>query len=249
MRRQMTVLVTGAASGIGNASARQLLGMGHNTTVLDLNAEALRAAFQGYNSNVAVVVGDVSNPDVCAKAVGTTVARFGQLDAVIHWAARHSSLSWADLTADEFNRTLAINTTGSFLIAQAAARHMVQQKSGAIVLTSSSGVIAGTTGGSAGNGGPAYVSSKAAITGLVRSLARALGPSGIRVNAVTPGVTDTPMIAAYSEDNRAIQQARVALGRIGQPEDIASVAAFLISDESTYISGENIIVNGGASFG
>ncbi len=78
-------------------------------------------------------------------------------------------------------------------------------------------MIAGATGGTAGNGGPAYVASKAAIIGLVRSLARALGPSGIRVNAVAPGVTETPMIATYSAENRATQQARVPLGRLGDP--------------------------------
>ncbi len=104
-------------------------------------------------------------------------------------------------------------------------------------------------GGAAGNGGPAYVASKAAIIGLVRSLARVLGPSGIRFNAIAPGVTETPMIAAYSAENCATQQARVRLGRLGDPREIASIAAFLISDAARYVNGETIIVNGGSNFG
>jgi 3-oxoacyl-[acyl-carrier protein] reductase len=131
----------------------------------------------------------------------------------------------------------------------ANARQMTKQKAGAIVLASSTSMIAGAMGGAAGNGGPAYVASKAAIIGLVRSLARALGPSGIRVNAVAPGVTETPMIATYSAENRATQQGRVPLGRLGDPDEIASVAGFLISDAARYVNGETIIVNGGSNFG
>lgn len=246
MQRRLTVLVTGAASGIGSVNARQLLAAGHNVVAVDLGIDGMRAELAG---NVELVSADISQPEQCRAAVERGTMRFGKLDGVIHWAAKHSSTAWTELTADELNRTLAINTTGSFLIAQAAARHMVEQGAGAIVLTSSTSMLAGTTGGGAGNGGPAYVASKAAIIGLVRSLARALGPSGVRVNAVTPGVTETPMIAGYSAENRAIQAARVPLGRIAQPSDIASVATFLISDEAAYINGESIIVNGGAAFG
>ncbi len=249
MARKMTILVTGAASGIGKANARQLLAAGHEVAALDLDAEAVRASLDGAGGNLELLAGDVSREDHCRMAVERAVARFGKLDAVIHWAARHSTTFWADLTAEEFNRILAVNTTGAFLIAQAAGRHMTERKSGAIVLASSTSVLAGTTGGAIGNGGPAYVASKAAIVGLVRSLARALGPSGVRVNGVTPGVTETPMIAAYSAENLAIQQARIPLGRIAQPEEIASVATFLVSDEAAYINGESIIINGGAAFG
>ncbi|HZT52482.1 MAG TPA: SDR family oxidoreductase, partial [Stellaceae bacterium] len=99
------------------------------------------------------------------------------------------------------------------------------------------------------NGGPAYVTSKAAITGLVRSLARALGPQGVRVNAVAPGVTDTPMIDTYTPEQRTASIGRVPLGRLAAPEEIASVGCFLISDAARYMTGEVVIVNGGAQFG
>ncbi len=244
-----TVLVTGAASGIGKASARQLLEAGYEVAALDLDLATLRAALPADRPVLELVAGDVSRQADCQAAIDKAVTRFGKIDAVIHWAAKHSTTYWTELTADEFNRILAVNTTGSFLIAQAAARQMTKQKAGAIVLASSTSMIAGATGGTAGNGGPAYVASKAAIIGLVRSLARALGPSGIRVNAVAPGVTETPMIATYSAENRATQQARVPLGRLGDPDEIASVAGFLISDAARYVNGETIIVNGGSNFG
>jgi NAD(P)-dependent dehydrogenase (short-subunit alcohol dehydrogenase family) len=249
MVARLTVLVTGAASGIGNASALQLLAAGHEVVGVDLDAQAVRASLKSSREELEPVSADVSREEDCRVAADRAISRFGKIDAVLHWAAKHSRTYWSELTAEEFNHLLAVNTTGSFLIAQAAARHMLPRKSGAIVLASSTSVIAGTTGGPAGSGGPAYVASKAPIIGLVRSLARALGPSGIRVNGVSPGVTETPMIAAYSAENRAIQQGRVPLRRLAQADEIASVGAFLISDDARYINGETIIVDGGAAFG
>lgn len=248
MVARMTVLVTGAAGGIGSASARQLLAAGHEVVAVDLDADAVRASVKSSRQEFEAVTADISRAEDCKTAVQKTVSRFGKVDALIHWAAKHSRTPWSEVDADEFNRILAVNVTGSFLIAQAVAQHMVIRKSGAIVLTSSTSVNAGTTGGAAGSGGPAYVSSEAAIVGLVRSLARSLGPSGIRVNGISPGVTETPMIANYSEENRALQKTRVPLGRLGQPEDIASVGAFLIAEASSYINGEVIIVDGGSVF-
>lgn len=249
MPARMTVLVTGAASGIGNASARQLLDAGHEVVAADFDAEAVRASLKSSSQQLEPVSADISREEDCKAAVQRTVSRYGKIDALIHWAAKHSSTPWADLKTEEFNRILAINVTGSFLIAQAAAEQMVARKSGAIVLTSSTSMNVGTMGGPTGSGGPAYVSSKAAIIGLVRSLARALGPSGIRVNGISPGVTETAMTAKYSDENRALQKTRIPLGYLGRPDEIASVGTFLISDAGRYINGETIIVDGGAVFG
>lgn len=243
-----TVLVTGAASGIGKACADLLLQSGANVAAFDRDAAGLAKAFPAENRPVVTCAGDVSKREDGVAAVKAAVDRFGKLDALIHCAAMHSSRFWTDLEADELNRVLAVNVTGSFLIAKAAAEHMVKNKAGAIVLTSSSNVVTGGVGGAAGLGGPAYVASKAAIIGLVRSLARSLGPNGIRVNAISPGVTDTPMIANYSAEHRAAQVTRAALGHIAAPEEIASVACFLTTPGARYMTGEVVVVNGGANF-
>ncbi|MFM9969926.1 MAG: SDR family NAD(P)-dependent oxidoreductase [Burkholderiales bacterium] len=247
--KPMSVLVTGAASGIGKACALKLLSQGHQVVALDLKEDALRAALPEDSSNLLRYAGDVSRKDACQGAVDAAVNRFGRLDAVTHWAAAHSTTFWTELGAEEFNRILSINVTGAFLIAQAAGEHMRKRGSGAIVLTSSTSTLAGAMGGKSGSGGPAYVASKAAIIGLVRTLANALGREGVRVNAVSPGVVETPMISTYSSEHRAAQPGRVPLGRIGSPEEIADVGCFLISDAARYINGETIIVNGGANFG
>jgi NAD(P)-dependent dehydrogenase (short-subunit alcohol dehydrogenase family) len=247
--QKQTVLVTGAASGIGKACAIKLLDDGHELVALDLKEEALAAALPQDCERLVRIAGDVSRPECCTAAVEAVIARFGRLDALIHWAAIHSHTFWTELGAEEFNRVLATNVTGSFLMAQAAALRMKARGSGAIVLASSTSTLAGSVGGKSGSGGAAYVASKAAIIGLVRTLANSLGRDGIRVNAVAPGVVDTPMIGNYSPEHRAAQPGRVPLGRIGSPEEVAEVGCFLISEGARYINGETVIVNGGANFG
>ena len=247
--KEFAVLVTGAASGIGKACVERLLQDGTQVMCFDRDAESLKRAFADQQQSVAQLHGDIAIRDDCRAAVEMCVDRFGQIDGLIHCAGIHSSRYWSDLEAEEFNRVLAVNVTGSFLITQAVAARMAARRSGMIVLTSSTNVITGGVGGQAGIGGPAYVASKAAIVGLVRSMARSLGPSGICVNGISPGVTDTPMIAAYSEDHRAAQVARSPLGRIGTPDDIAGVACFLVSSGARHMTGEIVIVNSGATFG
>jgi 3-oxoacyl-[acyl-carrier protein] reductase len=174
--------------------------------------------------------------------------RFGALTSLIHMAAAHSTQTWRELSADHFNRIMAVNVTGAFLMAQAVAEHMRQEEGGAIVLASSGSINVSGVGGH-GRGGPAYVASKAAIIGLTRALARSLAPLRIRVNAVSPGATDTAMTASYDEEARRKVGERTLVGRIGRPEEIAAVALFLISDAASYVTGEIVSVNGGGSFG
>lgn len=245
---KQTVIVTGATGGIGRACVKRCLAEGHNVVAFGRTIERLKEAAPDVSDSVALFAGDVSRPADCATAVDFAVKRFGKLDSVIHWAATHSPTFWTELDAEEFNRVLAINLTGSFLIAQAAARHMIQRKAGSIVLCTSGAVLFGGVGGQSGAGGAAYVASKAGVIGLVRSMARALGPHGIRVNAVSPGVTETPMISGYSAERRAAVTARTVLGRLGEPDEIAAVGCFLISQGARYMTGEIVNVNGGANF-
>ena len=241
---QKTVIVTGAAGGIGLACAEGLIRDGHNVAALDI--QDIPPTLAESDTCLALAV-DVSDEAQCVAAVAETVDRFGALDALCHFAAIHSTEDWQGLTAEEFNRVLAVNVTGSFLIARAAAAHMKDHGGGAIVLTSSGSVQMSGVGGGSGRGGPAYVSSKAGIYGLNRALARSLGPFGIRVNTVSPGATETPMIAEYTDEARAHAASRTMLGRIGQPEDAADVARFLISDRARFVTGEVISASGGGS--
>ena len=247
MSEEKSVIVTGAASGIGQACARDLAAEGHRVLAVDLAADAIDAAHPGAGNALVPFACDVSDAGDCERAVDTAVERFGRLDAMIHFAAIHSSAPWRDLGADEFNRVLAVNVTGSFLMSQAAAKPMIEQGGGSIVLTASGIVHVGGAGGD-GRGGPAYASSKAAIVALTRSLARSLGADRIRVNAIAPGSTETAMTAGYTEQARANARSRAVLGRMGRPEEIADAARFLISERASYITGEVMNVNGGGSF-
>ena len=239
-----TVIVTGAASGIGLACVEALLAAGHNVCGVDLQAVPT-AKLEQHAARFVAVHADVSSAPDCAKAVAEALGKFGVVTSLIHMAAVHSTLSWRELSAEHFNRILAVNVTGAFLIAQAAAARMA--RGGAIVLTSSNAISVGGVGGH-GRGGPAYVSSKAAIIGLARALARSLAPLGIRVNAVSPGSIDTAMTAHYDDDARRRVAERTLVGRIGRADEIAAVAQFLISDAASYMTGEIVQVNGGGSF-
>lgn len=238
-------IVTGAASGIGRACADLLLKAGWAVAALD--RDPVRAPTEAGN-RFFTRTADVADEAKCAAAVAETVARFGRLDALLHFAAAHDTRRWDELDAATFNRVLGVNVTGSFLMAQAAAERMKDTGGGAIVLTGSGSINVSGLGGH-GRGGPAYVTSKAAIVGLTRALARSLGPHGIRVNAVSPGATDTAMTADYSADARAKVAERTLVGRMGTPEEVAKVAIFLASDAAAYMTGEVVNVNGGGSFG
>jgi 3-oxoacyl-[acyl-carrier protein] reductase len=235
------VIVTGAASGIGFACVQGLLAAGHRVCGADLQpipAERLQAD----PARFVEVCADVADEGDCRKITARAVEAFGTPNAMIHMAAFHSTLTWRELTSEHFDRTLAVNVTGSFLMTRAVAEHMTD--GGAIVLTSSGSINVGGVGGR-GRGGPAYVSSKAAIIGLTRALARSLAPLRIRVNAVSPGSTETPMTADYDEELRRNVVQRSLVGRMGRPQDIAGVALFLISDAAGYMTGEIVQVNGG----
>lgn len=245
---EKTAIVTGAASGIGLACAELLLDKGWKVAGADLQPIPGGLAERTSKDRFLPVRADVSSPEDCTAAVAATVAAFGGVDALLHLAAIHDTNAWRDLDAERFNRVMAVNVTGSFLIAQAAAEAIAANGGGAIVLTSSGSVNVSGVGGH-GRGGPAYVTSKAAIIGLTRALARSLAPEGIRVNAISPGATQTAMTADYSEEAYRKVGERTILGRIGQPEEIATVAAFLVSDDAAYMTGEVINVSGGGGFG
>ncbi len=247
--KKKRVIVTGAASGIGQAAAKLLLADRHSVCALDISPINPSDLAQPNTDRLLCQQTDVSDTAACEKAVAETVAKFGGVDGVIHMAAAHSVEPAAGLTADEFNRTLSVNVTGSFLIARAAANEMIKSGHGGSIVLASSGVVNSGGVGGHGRGGPAYTASKAAIHGLTRSLAKTYGAQGIRVNSVAPGATETSMTADYDDVARQGVAQRTLVGRMGQPHEIANAAIFLVSDAAGYITGENINVNGGGSFG
>jgi len=246
--KSQTVIVTGAASGIGLACTKLLLARGAQVTAFDLQGAQMKKNLPQDDLNLIQISGDVSDSLICKTVVEKTLTQFGKLDSLIHWGAAHSSARWDELQADECNRIMAVNVTGTFLISQAAAKPMAKQGKGAIVLCTSTSVLHGVTGGE-GQGGPAYVASKGAVIALTRSLARALGPDGVRVNAVSPGITETPMIKKYSQQQRENMKQRFPLGRFAEPEEIAEAGIYLISDKASFMTGETMHVNGGSNFG
>jgi NAD(P)-dependent dehydrogenase (short-subunit alcohol dehydrogenase family) len=242
------IVVTGAASGIGAACVRVALEKGWSVCAVDLNEPDSEGLSARDLERFTAVKADVTDAAACEAAVQTAVSAFGGLDGLIHMAAVHSTRTWRELDAAEFQRTLGVNVTGSFLMAQACARAMEASGGGAIALASSGSMNVSGVGGH-GRGGPAYVASKAAIVGLARALARSFAPINVRVNAVSPGATRTAMTADYSEDALRKVGERTLLGRIGEAREIAAVACFLVSDEASYVIGDIVAVNGGGSFG
>jgi NAD(P)-dependent dehydrogenase (short-subunit alcohol dehydrogenase family) len=246
MEKQI-VIVTGCGGGIGAACARLLLEDGNRVAAIDVKPIHESVMAVGSDDNLIPLNVDVSSLEACRDAVKQTVEKYGNLDALCHFAAIHSTGNWEQVSSEEFLKVLEINVLGSFHMAKAAGEHMKKNGKGAIVLTSSGSVLASGIGGGSGRGGPAYVTSKAAIYGLNRSLARSLGPYGIRVNTVSPGATETPMISEYTNESRDNAANKTMLGAIGEPDQVADVARFLISDQARYVTGDVISASGGGS--
>jgi NAD(P)-dependent dehydrogenase (short-subunit alcohol dehydrogenase family) len=237
------VVVTGAASGVGLTCARSLLDQSARIAAMDIKHDALTAALGGASNAVRPIKLDLGDAQSCRAAVSEAIDWLGHIDALLHFGAIWTGSTWDKSDAAEWGRVLAVNLTGTFLLAQATAEHMVARRAGSIVLTASDSAKVGGVAG-----GPAYVASKGGVIALTRSLARALGPHGIRVNAINPGVIDTPMTSEWSAEVKRATVERTPLGRIAKPDDIADVACFLAFEQARFITGEVVEVNGGFYF-
>ncbi len=235
-----TAIVTGATGGIGLACCRALVAEGANVLAADLDDALASALARDLGTQAAGVGADVTRPDDAQRLVDAAVASFGGLDVLVTCAGIFHNTPFDEITVDEWDRIQAVNLKGTFLTTQAALRVMVPQESGSIVTVAS---LAGQTGGLAA--GASYASSKAAVAGLTKSIARFAGPHGVRANCVNPGVIDTPMLDGWADEPRKVTLAATPLGRIGTPEEVASTIVWLASDDAAFVHGAQVDINGG----
>ena len=235
-------LITGAAQGIGLATAKKFAQEGAIVVVCDIHAEAVNAAVaqcQAFGAQVEGHAMDVTQRDQVDAVVAAVLARHGRIDVLVNNAGITQDARLQNMTQAQFDRVIDVNLRGVFHCAQAVANTMVAQGSGVILNASSVVGIYGNFGQTN------YAASKFGVIGFTKTWSRELGPKGVRVNAVAPGFIATPILSTIPEKVIAEIAQRVPLRRLGQPEEIANVYAFLASDEASYINGEVIEVSGG----
>jgi 3-oxoacyl-[acyl-carrier protein] reductase len=237
-------LITGAAQGIGLATALKFASEGAIVLVCDVHQEAVDAAVEQCRKLGASAEGyvmDVTQRSVVDAVVARVKEKFGRIDVLVNNAGITADARLQKMTQEQFDRVIDVNLRGVFHCAQAVADTMVAQGSG-VILNASSVV------GLYGNFGQTnYAATKFGLIGFTKTWSRELGPKGVRVNAVAPGFIATPMVAAMPKPVLQTLVDKVHMRRIGQPEEIANVYAFLASDEASYINGEVIEVSGGIS--
>lgn len=235
-------LVTGASQGIGEAIARQLAAQGA-TVVLGARTEAklvaVQAAIGEAGGKADHVVMDLASPESVRAAVATVLERHGALHILVNNAGITRDKLLIQMKEEDFDAVVGTNLKGAWVAIQAATKPMMKQRWGRIINIAS--VV-----GQMGNAGQSnYVSAKAGLIGLTKSVARELASRNVTVNAVTPGYIETDMTSGLSDDVKAEFTKQIPLGRMGTPADIAAAVAFLASEEAGYVTGQTLSVNGG----
>jgi 2-hydroxycyclohexanecarboxyl-CoA dehydrogenase len=241
--RERTAIVIGGAGSIGSAIVDRLLSEGARVCVLDVEAKSWpgRSDVASGASPITLLQVDVSNEADLDSAFNTVASRAGRIDYLVCCPAVFSRRAFLDLDLEEWKKTLDINLTGAFLCCRSAIRYMRAHKFGRIVLFSSILARTGTVNGAH------YAAATGGILGLARTLALEVAHENIRVNTVSPGITDTAQsIGSVSAAEIAAQGAQIPLGRLGRVDDMVEACLFLLSQESSYFTGQDIRVNGGA---
>jgi NAD(P)-dependent dehydrogenase (short-subunit alcohol dehydrogenase family) len=237
-------VISGAASprGIGFATARLFAAQGAKVGILDLDGKAAQAAAVELGADHQGFACDVTDPAACQEAARGVLAAFGQTDILINNAGITQPVKIMGITPEDLHRIMAVNLNGVLYLSQAFIPHMRERKRGSIACMSS---VSAQRGGGI-FGGPHYSAAKAGVLGLAKAMARELGPDGIRVNCVTPGLIQTDITGGKLTDEMRHEILKgIPLGRLGNAEDVAGIYLFLASDLSAYVTGAVIDVNGG----
>ena len=233
-----TVLITGGSRGIGRAMVELFAKEGYSVAFTYKNSENQAKSLAEATGAIAIRADSASQADVIS-AVDKTLEHFGNIDCLINNAGVSSFSLFTDLTLEDWNEHLAVNLTGAFLYSKAVIPHMVAKKQGRIINITS---MWGITGSSCE---VHYSTAKAGLIGMTKALAKELGPSGITVNAIAPGLIDTDMNRALTEDDIKVIEDETPLMRIGRADEVASAALFLAGDGAAFITGEIVNISGG----
>lgn len=233
-----TVLITGGSRGIGAQLVRTLCAAGWRVAFTYCRSEEKAQALARETGATALPC-DARDEQQVARTTEKLLKEFRHVDALVH----NAGTAWAgllqDMTGAQWDDLFSLHVKGAFLHTKALLPGMISNQRGSIVFITS---MWGETGGSMEVG---YSACKAALTGMMKALAREVGPSGIRVNCVSPGVIETDMMNAYSHEDKAALRDETPLGRLGKTEDVAAAVKFLLSDDASFITGQTLSVNGG----
>lgn len=238
-----TVIITGGARGIGKAAALKLASLGANLVINylgnDKAASETKEACKQLGAEILLIKGDVASAEQCEKIAAAALERFGRIDVLINNAGITRDGLLMRMEEKDFDSVINTNLKGTFLMTKAVSRQMLKQRYGRIINMAS---VVGITG----NQGQAnYSASKAGIIGLTKSFALEVAAKGITVNAVAPGFIETDMTDAMTDEAIEAAKALIPAKRMGSPEDVAEVIAFLASEQSGYITGQTVCVDGG----
>lgn len=242
--KNKVAIITGAASlkGIGWATAKRFADEGARIAVLDLDPKAAQSAVAEIGSAHRGYACDVRSEEQCVNVVKSVLAEFGQIDILVNNAGVAQPTPLMQSSIDDFNLVMDVSLRGTFNMSRAVVPHFKSRSTGNILCM---GSIAAQRGGGV-LGGPHYAAAKGGVQTLARAMARELGPSGIRVNAVAPGLIETELLVGkISDEKKKMVAENTPLGRLGFPEEIANVFLFLASDLSSYVTGVVLDVNGG----